>query len=35
MEKETSLPLGIVGLHFYVFGGFNKTVDWINARLAR
>jgi len=23
--------LGIAGLHFYVFGGFNKTVDWITA----
>jgi methylenetetrahydrofolate reductase (NADPH) len=26
------LPLGILGLHFFVFGGFNKTVDWINAQ---
>jgi methylenetetrahydrofolate reductase (NADPH) len=26
------LPLGIAGLHFFVFGGFNKTVDWINAQ---
>lgn len=25
------LPRGVVGLHFFVFGGFNKTVDWINA----
>ena len=25
---------GIAGLHFYVFGGFNKTVDWIEAQLA-
>jgi len=24
-------PLGIAGLHFYVFGGFRKTVDWIAA----
>ncbi len=24
-------PLGIAGLHFYVFGGFDKTIDWINA----
>lgn len=24
------LPSGIAGLHFFVFGGFNKTVDWIN-----
>jgi methylenetetrahydrofolate reductase (NADPH) len=22
----------IVGFHFFVFGGFNKTVDWINAQ---
>jgi len=28
------LPLGIAGLHFYVFGGFNKTVDWISAQRA-
>lgn len=26
--------LGIAGLHFYVFGGFNKTVDWIEAQRA-
>jgi methylenetetrahydrofolate reductase (NADPH) len=26
------LPLAIAGLHFFVFGGFSKTVDWINAR---
>jgi hypothetical protein len=24
------LPLEIARLHFFVFGGFNKTVDWIN-----
>jgi methylenetetrahydrofolate reductase (NADPH) len=24
-------PLGITGLHFFVFGGFNKTVDWIES----
>jgi len=23
--------LGIAGLHFYVFGGFRKTMDWIDA----
>lgn len=23
--------LGIVGLHFYIFGGFKKTMDWIDA----
>ena len=30
--KNGSLPLGIAGLHFFVFGGFRKTVDWINAQ---
>ncbi len=30
-----TLPLGIAGLHFFVFGGFNKTVDWINAQRAQ
>jgi methylenetetrahydrofolate reductase (NADPH) len=29
------LPLDIAGLHFYVFGGFNRTVDWINAVLVQ
>ena len=34
--SDNSQPsLGIAGLHFYVFGGFNKTVDWINAELAQ
>jgi methylenetetrahydrofolate reductase (NADPH) len=28
----SALPLGIAGMHFFVFGGFNKTVDWINAQ---
>jgi methylenetetrahydrofolate reductase (NADH) len=28
-ESTTSLPLGIAGLHFFVFGGFHETVDWI------
>jgi len=23
--------LGISGLHFYIFGGFTKTMDWIDA----
>jgi methylenetetrahydrofolate reductase (NADPH) len=27
---QQSLPLGIAGMHFYVFGGFSKTVDWID-----
>ncbi len=33
--KAASLPPGVAGLHFFVFGGFNKTVDWINAQRAR
>jgi len=31
-RKNGSMPLGIAGLHFFVFGGFNKTLDWINAQ---
>lgn len=27
----TRMPFDIAGLHFFVFGGFNKTVNWINA----
>jgi methylenetetrahydrofolate reductase (NADPH) len=30
----SELPLGIKGVHFFVFGGFNKTIDWINAQRA-
>ena len=30
-RKNGAMPLKIAGLHFYVFGGFNKTLDWINA----
>jgi methylenetetrahydrofolate reductase (NADPH) len=30
--ENGNLPLGIGGLHFFVFGGFVKTVDWINAQ---
>ncbi len=26
-----SRQLGIAGLHFYIFGGFRKTMDWIDA----
>lgn len=29
--QAPALPPGISGLHFYVFGGLNKTMDWINA----
>jgi methylenetetrahydrofolate reductase (NADPH) len=32
--SNQTLPFGIAGLHFFVFGGFNKTVDWINAQRA-
>jgi hypothetical protein len=31
-ESTLPLPLGIAGLHFFVFGGFSKTVDWINVQ---
>ncbi len=31
----SGLALGIAGLHFFVFGGFNKTVDWIQAQRAQ
>jgi len=34
-ENTAQLPLGIAGLHFFIFGGFNKTVDWISALRAR
>ena len=30
-----ALPLGIAGFHFFVFGGFNKTMDWIDSHRAR
>jgi methylenetetrahydrofolate reductase (NADPH) len=34
-EAEGDSPaLCIAGLHFYVFGGLNKTVDWIEAQRA-
>ena len=33
--NSSSAPLCIQGLHFFVFGGFNKTVDWINAARAQ
>jgi methylenetetrahydrofolate reductase (NADH) len=31
MGDAAQMPFDISGLHFFVFGGFNKTVDWINA----
>jgi methylenetetrahydrofolate reductase (NADPH) len=30
--QGSRLPEGVDGLHFFVFGGFNKTLDWINAQ---
>lgn len=33
--NATSMPFDIAGLHFFVFGGFNKTVEWINAARSR
>jgi len=29
--NATHMPFDIAGLHFFVFGGFHKTVEWINA----
>jgi len=31
MTDGDGRQLGIAGLHFYVFGGFKKTMDWIDA----
>jgi methylenetetrahydrofolate reductase (NADPH) len=31
MADGKKKQLGIAGLHFYVFGGFRKTMDWIDA----
>lgn len=30
--KNGDLPLGIAGLHLFIFGGLSKTLDWINAQ---
>ena len=29
--ENENLPPGLTGLHFFVFGGLGKTIDWINA----
>lgn len=34
-DENAAQPVTIAGLHFYVFGGFNKTVDWINSERAQ
>jgi methylenetetrahydrofolate reductase (NADPH) len=31
MAEGDPTQLGIAGLHFYIFGGFRKTMDWIAA----
>jgi len=31
MANADGGPLAIAGLHFYAFGGFRKTMDWIDA----
>jgi len=31
LADEGSAAIGIAGLHFYVFGGFSKTLAWIDA----
>jgi methylenetetrahydrofolate reductase (NADH) len=35
LPGSTGLPLGIAGLHFYVFGGFARTADWIDVERTR
>ncbi len=30
-----ALPAGIAGFHFFDFGGFKKTIDWIDSQRAR
>ena len=32
-ESFGGFPLGISGLHFFTFGGFERTVDWIHANV--
>ena len=34
-ENGSALPPGVTGLHFFVFGGFRKTVDWIDTQRAQ
>jgi methylenetetrahydrofolate reductase (NADPH) len=35
IKDEKASGLGIEGLHLYVFGGLNKTLDWIDGTLSR
>jgi hypothetical protein len=35
VTQEGDTQLGIAGLHFYIFGGFNKALDWIHSAEAR
>lgn len=34
-DETAGLPFRIAGLHFFVFGGFNRTMNWINAERAQ
>lgn len=34
-SADGTLPFGIAGLHFFVFGGFHRTIDWINMEIHR
>ena len=34
-SNGSGLPMGVAGLHFFVFGGFNKTCDWIGSHRPR
>lgn len=33
--EEDPAAIGIAGLHFYTFGGFSRTLDWIEAAKSR
>ena len=35
IAPDSDTRLEIAGLHFYIFGGFNKTLDWIHSVEAR
>ena len=35
LREEDATAANIAGLHFYVFGGLNRTLDWIAVARAR
>jgi methylenetetrahydrofolate reductase (NADH) len=35
MSNDNSEQLGVAGLHFYLFGGLSKTLDWIDSARSR